>query len=705
MTRVPLSIAAAIERFFQFAMLGLLATGYFALVGTGFLDRATLLITGFGVVFRALSIAGIRTIQLPGRFVAFAYLLAAGFFFLDLRGLGTELLAATIHLVCLLSVLKIISADSDTDYLYIGAIAFVELIAAAVLSSNAWFFAYLAVFLLCAIGALASAEIRRGFDRHEQTVPPRAARISWRLGLMTAVAAAGILTITAGFFLLLPRTARAAAMLFPNATHLTGFAGEINLGKFGEIGSDDRPVMHVQPFTKNLPPTLKWRGAAWSRFDGKRWWEPGAGGRDMSVASPAFVTVADELQRSRRDGPRVTYRVDVRNADAGVLFIAGIPEFLNVTARRLFRTAEGSFRVPVAPGEALRYEVSAQLAQPFNVPLPSRERARYLHLPALNTRIWSQAREWAGEGDAKTRASRIEQHLRNDFAYELRLPDTASADPLSDFLFVRKKGHCEYFASAMAVMLRTLGIPSRMASGFQSGYFNEVSGLYVIRGSDAHAWVEGYIDGTGWVTFDPTPSSRNAAARTGLMSRVDMYLDALDNGWQDWVVAYDPSRQMSIALRVETAVRSAIKDWKSPTGEWRDAMLGRAGFWGSWVVGIGLILLFAVFAGPGLWREIRGRFRVGRVLATPGNHRDASILYQRMLDVLAKRGYQKPSWFTPMEFARHLPVQEAPGVVEFTVAYNAARFGATTADRTRLGRLLDEITRGQKSSGGTSTRA
>jgi len=73
---------------------------------------------------------------------------------------------------------------------------------------------------------------------------------------------------------------------------------------------------------------------------------------------------------------------------------------------------------------------------------------------------------------------------------------------LANFLFTRRKGHCEYFASSMAVMLRTQGIPARVVNGFAGSTYNPVSDLYMIRASDAHSWVEAFIDGPGWMTFD-----------------------------------------------------------------------------------------------------------------------------------------------------------------------------------------------------------
>src|ERR1019366_5904852 len=102
-----------------------------------------------------------------------------------------------------------------------------------------------------------------------------------------------------------------------------------------------------------------------------------------------------------------------------------------------------------------------------------------------------------------------ESYLRKNFSYTLELPKTDMRDPIANFLFRRKKGHCEYFASAMAVMLRTIGIPSRVTTGFAGGVYNPISGWYVVRASDAHSWVEAYLPRLGWTTFDPTPPDPN----------------------------------------------------------------------------------------------------------------------------------------------------------------------------------------------------
>src|SRR5205823_3471619 len=137
--------------------------------------------------------------------------------------------------------------------------------------------------------------------------------------------------------------------------------------------------------------------------------------------------------------------------------------------------------------------------------------------------------------------------------------EAASRDPLGDFLFVTRRGFCEYFASAMAVLLRTQGIPARVATGFQSGYYNDVSGTWVIRASDAHAWVEAWIEGRGWVTFDPTPPGVAPGSGNWLQSklkRMNMYLDAADTAWQQWVMAYNPGQQATLAFGFRDKLRA-----------------------------------------------------------------------------------------------------------------------------------------------------
>jgi hypothetical protein len=242
----------------------------------------------------------------------------------------------------------------------------------------------------------------------------------------------------------------------------------------------------------------------------------------------------------------------------------------------------------------------------------------------------------------------------------------------------------------MAVMLRAQGVPSRVATGFQSGYFNDVSGLYVIRASDAHAWVEAWIDGR-WITFDPTPAAP-AASRAWLSSRLNMYLDAADHAWQEWVVSYDLTRQVAMAAKFEAALRSWNYPDAAPNRNWRMLLVNGAKSWGAATLAGILLVAALAFFGPRYWRMWRSHARLRQIIRSGGSPSDASVLYERMLEVLARRGFHKPSWFTPSEFARHLPVSET-GVAEFTEVYNSVRFGGDRSGTSRLAQLLQEFER------------
>jgi hypothetical protein len=295
------------------------------------------------------------------------------------------------------------------------------------------------------------------------------------------------------------------------------------------------------------------------------------------------------------------------------------------------------------------------------------------------------------------RARAIERRLRADYGYTLELPDHEVADPLAYFLFTRRKGHCEYFASAMTVMLRTDGIPARLATGFQSGVYNPITDFWLVRASDAHAWVEAWIPGRGWTTFDPTPPDLNRHGST-LLAKLGLYLDAAGTFWQEWVVSYDISRQGTLADRLEQGARGmGIRWFDSLSGlNWNWHLRAAAWFrhYGAGIP-IGLALGVAIWVlGPRLVRLLRIRSRVERVRRGQATVADATLLYERMLDLLKRRGYQKPAWFTPTEFARSLPSgQLGTAVTEFTGQYNALRFGRRTEVAPRLSMLLDELAR------------
>ncbi len=699
----------SIERFFQFSLLGLVACAFCALADTGRLDLPSLIFLLGGVFWRGLMVVGLVRLRIPQHLITILATSYLVFYPIDFYFISRDFFAATAHGVCFLGVARILSARTNRDYLYTGSLAFVALLGAAALSTQIRFFGWLALAIVFALGGLTSAEIRSGFQRNVRAIAPagmRSGRTGWTLALLVAFSAFGILGLTAGLFFVVPRTARAAAMLFPNSPRLTGFSNSIRLGSFGPIAKDNRAVLHVRAYGAKLPPNLKWRGTALSDFNGRNWTEP-----PLDAEILGRMDVADIQQRSRRDGARMLYRVDVLNSDTGTLFIAGVPEFINLAlntaeAHTLVRTAEESYRALPALGEPLGYEVSALEGSPLPYPLSNAERARNLNLPRrLDRRIPELGREWSGtdtEASDMARALRIQDHLRRDFVYSLETgTELQKHDPLADFLFVTRKGYCEYFASAMAVLLRTQEIPARVATGFQSGYYNDVSGSWVVRASDAHAWVEAWIQGRGWVTFDPTPPDIGANAGGWLetrLRRVNMYLDAIDTAWQRWVLAYNPGQQAALAIAFRNRLKSA--GGSGMDFGWPGESLRGAETWGLFALAAILAGVLVRMFGARWWRgwmaRVRARKLVRKIRSGAGTAEDARLLYERMLESMAGRGFQKPAWFTPMEFARNLPPGERERVGRFTAAYNEVRFGGFGGDGTaRLTAMLESLEAGE----------
>src|SRR5271157_4766210 len=547
----------SVERFFQFSLLGLVASGYLAVAGSGYLDTATIGLTAAGLLLRGLLICGLVRLDVSDRTVTLITLGYIGFFPLDYYLLSREFLSATVHLVFFLAVMKILTAKTNRDYLYTAAIAVVELLAAALLSIDFDFFLFLALYLLFAMAALTSGEIRRSTRQAAATARSGLKGLYARLALHSALMTLGILALTAGLFFLLPRTAEAAlSRLISHRFYLPGFSSQVTLGEIGEIKTASRPVMHIRIFSSETPGGLKWRGGALAEFDGKRW----SGPSRADQAIPVQNGHADlEPSVYRRPGRHINYHVDVDAFGSDALFFAGVPEMVDLRYSFLLRTATGSYRIGRQSPRGVHYDAYSRLEDPpetspppYPAPiLPLRARSDYLQLPPLDPRIPELARAMtAGAAADLERARAIEGRLRADYGYTLELPDHEVPDPLAYFLFTRKKGHCEYFASAMTVMLRTAGIPARLATGFQSGVYNPITDFWLVRASDAHAWVEAWIPGHGWTTFDPTPPDPNRGS-FALLTKLGLYLDAAGTFWQEWVVNYDISRQGTLADRLE----------------------------------------------------------------------------------------------------------------------------------------------------------
>ncbi|MGI8746467.1 MAG: transglutaminase TgpA family protein [Bryobacteraceae bacterium] len=697
-------LRSPVDRFFEFSLLGLLTSGYLAVVGSGYLDTPTVLLTAAALLLRGLLVSGLIQYRIPPGVIAAVTLGYMGFYPVDYAFVSRAFLPATVHLVFFIAIVKILTATTNRDYIFVKLIAFMELLAACVLSSSINFFLFLALFLLLGVATFASSEIRRS----AQTLgAARAAtpRVSFRLASATLFVSTGILLLTGALFFLLPRTARAAFQhLLSHRYHIAGFSNEISLGEIGEIKKQDTPVMHVKmdPGQERLP-VLRWRGSALAQFDGRRWYNTRWRGDVLRPNSSGQLRLS-----GWRPDKGISYAVHLNDVSLdGILFFAGTPQSLHIDAPLILRTPVDSYRLISGGSTYLNYEVFSYLDPSGPDPagrtgdpapaLSTEDRSLYLRLPSLDPRISTLTQSIsaiAKSPDEKARV--IESYLRRTYQYTLELPQTEAADPIANFLFRRRKGHCEYFASSMAVMLRTIGIPSRVVTGFLGGLYNPISGWQVIRASDAHSWVEAYIPHLGWTTFDPTPPDPHPPAPS-VFSRLGLYVDAAEVFWQDWVINYNLDRQLVLASQMEQSGHnlrmSWIDDLTSPWPSWKSKAASDFGsVYGILAIpALVVVILLARYGARGR-RWWHTRLRIRKLKRGQVHRTDATMLYERMLKALRRRGIEKPDWLTPSEFAR---VVGEPAlsilVADITLAYNELRFGGKPEAGVRMMAMLSRL--------------
>ena len=700
-----------IQRFFEISLYLLLFTGFSMLAGTGKLDGSAVL---FGLL--ALLVKGVVLIRqsdaaIPEQWTSYLTLGYLAFFAVDYFVLSRSFLGAIVHMVLFAAMVKLFSIHRDRDYVYLAILSFGMVLTAAVLTVDSLFFATFCIFVLLAVMTFVTMEMRRAWIAAQPHVPTEARQVRDLRRLPSSVAAACVLLVvtivlgTIALFFLIPRKSSAGYLsAFASGSDLsTGFSEEVKLGDIGQIQQSSAAVMHVK-FDPGIrvPSDMHWRGVALTNFDGHTWMGPRDKGSIVANTNGVLPKLA-ALPLSKSNIEPLSYTVSLEPFGARVFFVLADAIVLNGRYQMVSIDSTGTIFNADLSRSVTDYAVVSEPPPPMPALVDETHdqgvEQEYFRLPPyLDARIAPLAeRVTSNRNTTYQRALAIEKYLSTTYGYTLQLPPVRPKDPVANFLFDRKVGHCEYFASAMAVMLRTIGIASRVVNGFRGGEYNDVTGSYIIRARDAHSWVEAYIPGYGWYTFDPTPASQ---LTPGTWNRAYLYMDALREFWHDWVINYDTGHQATLAI---TAVRHGrlglehLREWcmraydrsLQSANAFRNKLEHHAQQWISWIaVGVAIALLLLV--GPKLFRMAR-RIRITR---RPGlePHSAATIWYSRTLKLLARRGIRKAGTQTPREFLQSVPrpgIRE--GVQRFTTHYERARFGASVEDAEKLPELYDQL--------------
>jgi transglutaminase-like putative cysteine protease len=460
-------------------------------------------------------------------------------------------------------------------------------------------------------------------------------------------------------------------------SNFIGFSENVTLGQIGTLKQDDGLVMRVRIENSETPRGLRWRGVALDEFTGTGWKKSPEARRPAPIEERGGffkLGTAEALHHL------TTQTFFLEPLESSVLFAA--PRVVAVQGDLPFvrADAEGSLQSRRHDFERIMYKAISDTDEPSPEslredmrPYPA-EFQRYLQLPeALDPRIVMLARTMILDAHARNRydaAKAIEWQLQRDYGYSLQMK-ASGPDPLADFLFNIKTGHCEYFATAMAILLRTHGVATRVVNGFLPGEYNEAAGAYTVRQSDAHSWVEVYFPQTrSWVTFDPTPSAgRMEPIRTGFAAQLQKYAEALELLWFQYVVGYDKQEQRSLATslhnqvfdygRLLSRLMATIQSYLT-----RKVLMVVVGVI---VLALGLgLLLFGKRFWQFVWRRgARGLDEDGRAFSNVQ-------FYEKLLAMMEQRGVLRSKDQTPLEFAGKLKSSEALVV---TRAYNRVRFG------------------------------
>ena len=661
--------------------------------------------------------------QLSERIVLVVVLLSIPLFLLDWKyqqtsgeTVGKVGVAALAHLIVFLSAVKLLQEKKDRDWVFLYLISFFEVLLAAGLSFSPTFLGTLTLYLLCSVSTIIAFEIqksKRSIPASEThlLVPPdsrifknartRAGRRNADAHRLPFVALALLLltfVLAVPLFLVAPRSGAAALTRSGGAlTNFIGFSESVTLGEIGDLKRDNALVMHVRLEDAQPRAGFRWRGVALDEFTGHGWRKSSEARRSTKKENDKGFFQLGTTQALHR---LTTQTVFLEPIESPVLFAAARPVAIQGDFPFVFVDGEGSMQTRRHDFERAIYKVLSDVTEPDVASLRTDARPypaafqRYLQLPnSLDPRIDALANAIVVNVHARTRydeAKAIEVHLQTEFGYSLHLR-AGGPDPLADFLFNVKTGHCEYFSTAMAVMLRTRGIAARVVNGFLPGEYNDAASAYTVRQSDAHSWVEVYFpESQSWVTFDPTPAAgKTEPVSTGLAAQLGKYAEAFELIWLQYVVGYDKQEQRSLATSVSARVnqyrgsleRLVTGVQKAATSKSRS--LGLIGFS---VVALLLVVLAATRVRRFGWRwalTLRKRQTRSEISAVE--------FYQRLMRLLERRGMQRNPDLTPLEFATGLDLQPALAI---TRAYNRVRFGGqelSAAELREIDRALSEL--------------
>ncbi len=472
------------------------------------------------------------------------------------------------HLILFLLVVKLYSCRREQDKWHVLVAEFFVFLAAMATSSHVTIGIYLLAFLvtvMVVLARLAFLHVAAGFGEQQARAAPLPLRSP-----ITAVTVL-VLLVTVPIFAVMPRLREPFILGRGSGTtsmaRTTGFSDQVNLSLTSKIRANRDVALRIQyadgSRSAGAGGDMRFKAATYDVYKDRNWFRL-LDHVERLEPSPeqVFELVAEEASA----------RAQVYLEPLGSISLPLPMEAQAVKlARRLIAVGldpGGAVLLPgLPPRQTIRYEVevargaafAARLAEDPEHPLAA------LDSSGVTPRMGELAAEVMGEGTTEQRVDRLERYLLTQLTYTVDFVGRDGENPLEDFLFVYKSGHCEYFASAMVLMLRSQGVPARFVTGFLGAEHNPLEDYFVVRQQNAHAWVEAHTPGRGWRVYDPTPpDGRPALAEQNLSLLLTQVWDYVNFRWDRYVLTYGADDQWKFFRNL----RERVTEWWKNLVDW-----------------------------------------------------------------------------------------------------------------------------------------
>jgi hypothetical protein len=659
-----------------------------------------------------------------------------------------------------LQIVKLFEQRANRDYAQLIVLSLLLMVAASINTASLLFGTIMAAYLVSSLYCCLLFHLKVETDRAraalaipEDRLSPGTLRQDQRhltssmrrlTGLVTGVS----LSLAAAVFLFFPRGAGAGVLgqlQFRPSTALTGFSERVTFEQINRIKQNEELVAQVEVFRDGHrvqgTETLLLRGLTLDVYGGD-------GARGQGLAKPQWTR-----SRSPRSDPdrevHDDYMFQAPRPAVGELWRQKV--LLRPTGTRFLFALQALVAFKANRSLTIRFLPSDESLQTESIILPIEYEATSLNTPSRPSTaamlfgqalippvesdpdVLAQVRDYTLRPEVtgglasqrslfrpidennKEIARRIEQHLQQNFSYTLDLTDSKDlfrdADPVVAFLTKVKKGHCEYFASAMTLMCQSLGMPARMVVGFKCDEYNTYGDYYIVKQSHAHTWVE-VLTPEGWVQFDPTSGREAVVQRTkGLWGSIKHFFDFLEFKWAEKVVAYENRDRQALLSRLDSMLTTATYATNNFMHDMRDRLqktLGTPDFWTNAlnILIVVVVLMLLTMLGLVVWyllqlRRLRRRAqRIG--LDTLPLHDQLRLarqlaFYDRLTQALSRHRIDRPLHQTPREFADSLlflPAHAYDTIRRLTQLLYKVRFGDATLDhdkQKRLQRVVDRL--------------